>query len=66
MRRLIFSLMPANLIHEFGTGRALDNTRRELEEVAQTMAIVDALAGRLESAPAPAAAAAVVTELAAA
>jgi hypothetical protein len=47
MRRLLLNLMPVNLLHEFGTGRALDNVRREQEEVARTMAIVDALAGRL-------------------
>lgn len=49
MRRLLLSLLPANLLHELGTGRALDNARREYTEVARTMAIVDALAGRLES-----------------
>jgi hypothetical protein len=42
MRRLLLSLM-----HELGTGRALDNARREQEEVARTVAIIDALAGRL-------------------
>ncbi len=47
MRRLLLSLIPVNLMHELGTGRALDNVRREYEEVARTMEIVDALAGRL-------------------
>ena len=42
MRRLLLGLM-----HELGTGRALDNACREREEVARTVAIVDALAGRL-------------------
>ena len=59
MRRLLLSLTPANLLHTFGTGGALDNVRREREEVAATMAIVDALVGRLEeniSAATPAAA----------
>ena len=48
MRRLLLSLTPANLLHTFGTGGALDNARREREEVAATLAIVDALVGRLE------------------
>jgi hypothetical protein len=51
MRRLLLSLLPANLLHELGTGRALDNARREYTEVARTMAIVDALAGRLQPEP---------------
>ena len=42
MRRLLLSLM-----HEMGTGRALDNARRENDEVARTLAAIDALAGRL-------------------
>ena len=50
MLSLLFNLLPANLLHEFGTGRALDNAGRETEEVAHTMAIIDALAGRLERA----------------
>ena len=50
MRRLLLSLMPVNLMHELGTGRALENACRERDEVARTMAIVDALAGRLEPA----------------
>ncbi len=50
MRRLLVSLNPVNLVFELGSGRALDNARREREEVARTMAIVDALAGRLEAA----------------
>jgi hypothetical protein len=45
MRRLLLSLM-----HELGTGRALDNARREHEEVARTLAVIDALAGRLPAA----------------
>lgn len=50
MRRLLLSLMPVNLIHELGTGRALENACSERDEVARTMAIVDALAGRLQPA----------------
>jgi hypothetical protein len=50
MRRLLLSLMPVNLMHELGTGRALENACRERDEVARTMAIIDALAGRLEPA----------------
>ena len=48
MRRLLLSLMHLDLRHEIGTGRALDNARREQEEVARTMAVIDALVGRLE------------------
>jgi len=54
MRRLLLSLMHLDLVHELGhelgTGRALENARREREEVEQTMAIIDALAGRLDPA----------------
>jgi hypothetical protein len=52
MRRFLLSLMHLDLMHEIGTGRAIDNARREHDEVARTMAIIDALAGRLEL-PAP-------------
>ena len=48
MPRLLLALMPANLLHELGTGRALDNARREQEDLARTVAVVDALAGRLQ------------------
>ena len=51
MRRLLLALAPANLLHELGTGRALDNARRERDEVAETMAIIDALAGRVQPGP---------------
>jgi hypothetical protein len=50
MRRLLLSLMPVNLMHELGTGRALENACRDRDEVARTMAMVDALAGRLRPA----------------
>ena len=50
MRRLLLSLMPVNLMHQLGTGRALENAGSERDEVARTMAIVDALAGRLQPA----------------
>jgi hypothetical protein len=49
MRRLLLSLID-ELMHEIGTGRALDNARHEHDEIAQTMASVDALAGRLQPA----------------
>jgi hypothetical protein len=52
MRRFLLSLMQLDLMHEIGTGRAIDNARREHDEVARTMAIIDTLAGRLEL-PAP-------------
>jgi hypothetical protein len=47
MRRLLLSLVHLDLMHEIGTGRALDNARREQEEVARTMAVIDALVVRL-------------------
>ncbi len=50
MPRLLLALMPANLLHEIGTGRALDNARREQDDLARTVAVVDALAGRLQAA----------------
>jgi hypothetical protein len=48
MLRLLLSLSPANLMHQLGTGRALENATRDQEEVARTMAIIDELVGRLE------------------
>ena len=48
MPRLLLALIPANLLHELGTGRALDNARREQDDLARTVAVVDALAGRLQ------------------
>jgi hypothetical protein len=50
MRQLLLTLL-----YELGTGKALDNARREHDEVARTTAIIDALAGRLAPAAAPAA-----------
>ena len=53
MRRLLLSVIDQlmqDLIHEVGTGRALDNARHEHDEIARTMASVDALAGRLQPA----------------
>jgi hypothetical protein len=48
MIRRLLSLSPANLLHQVGTGRALENACRERDELARTMEAVDALAGRLE------------------
>ncbi len=47
MFRLLLSLGPAGLVHRFGTGRALENARRDHVELALTMARIDALAGRI-------------------
>jgi hypothetical protein len=47
MLRLLLSLTPANLVHRFGTGRALDNARRDHIELMLTLAVVDALVGRI-------------------
>ena len=49
MVRLLLALLPANLLYEFGTGRALDNARRDGEELARMRAVVDALSGRVEA-----------------
>jgi len=49
MRRLLLSVID-ELMHEIGTGRALDNARHERDEVARTIAIVDSLVGRLQPA----------------
>jgi hypothetical protein len=51
MLRLLLALSPAHVMHQLGTGRALENATREHEEVARTMAIIDELAGRLEPQP---------------
>ncbi len=42
MRQLL-----VNLVHHLGTGRALENARRECDEVAAAIAAVDALERRL-------------------
>jgi hypothetical protein len=47
MLRLLSRLLPAHVMHELGGGRAIDNARHEHDEVARTVAIVDALVGRL-------------------
>ena len=55
MRRLLLALAltPMHLLHELGTGRALDNARRDRDELAHTIAAVEALAARIASAVAP-------------
>jgi hypothetical protein len=45
--RLLLSLTPANLVHQLGTGRALDNARRDHIELTLTLAEVDAIMGRI-------------------
>ena len=47
MLRLLLSLAPARLVHQLGTGRALDNARRDHIELTLTLAEVDALVGRI-------------------
>jgi hypothetical protein len=47
MLRLLLSLTPANLVHQLGTGRALDNARRDHIERTLTLAEVDAVVGRI-------------------
>jgi hypothetical protein len=62
MLRLLLSLTPANLVHQLGTGRALDNACRDHIELTVTLAVVDALVGRI---PPPADAAVTATRTAA-
>jgi len=50
MPRLLLALTPANLLHQLGTGRALENARGEQEDLARMVAVIDALAGRLQPA----------------
>ena len=50
MLRLLLALTPANLLHQLGTGRALENARGEQEDLARMVAVIDALAGRLQPA----------------
>ena len=50
MLRLLISLTPGNLVHRLGTGRALDNARRDHIELTLTLAEVDALVGRIRPA----------------
>ena len=47
MLRLLLSLTPANLLYHLGTGRALDNARRENTELTLTLAEVDAIIRRI-------------------
>lgn len=47
MLRLLLSLTPANLVHQLGTGRALDNACRDHIELTLTLATVDAIVGRI-------------------
>ena len=50
MLRRLLSFVPADIVYQLGTGRALDNARRDEIELMLTMAAVDALAGRIEAA----------------
>jgi len=45
MRRLL-----RTLVHELGSGRALENARHDHDEVARTLAVIDALVRRIEPA----------------
>jgi hypothetical protein len=56
MLRRLLSRVSANVVYQLGTGRALDNARRDQIELTLTMAAVDALAGRIAPAADPAAA----------
>jgi hypothetical protein len=47
MLRLLLSLTPANLVHHLGTGRALDNARRDHIELTLLLAEVDAVVARI-------------------
>jgi hypothetical protein len=61
MVRLLLRFAPANLVHQLGTGRAIDNARRDHIELTRTLAAVDAVVSRI----APAAAAKVAARAAA-
>ncbi len=47
MLQMLTRLLPGHVLHELGGGRAVDNVRRDREEVERTNAIVDELVGRL-------------------
>jgi len=47
MLRLLLNFTPTRLVHQLGTGRALDNARRDHIELILTLAEVDALVGRI-------------------
>ena len=48
MIRLLARLLPAHVIHDLGSRRALENAALERDEIARTMAIIDELVQRLE------------------
>jgi hypothetical protein len=50
MLQLLSRFLPAHVIHELGGAKAVDNVRRDREEVDRTNAVVDELVGRLKSA----------------
>jgi hypothetical protein len=50
MLQLLSRLLPAHVIHELGGAKAVDNVRRDREEVDRTHAVVDELVGRLRAA----------------
>jgi hypothetical protein len=50
MLQLLSRLLPAHVIHELGGAKAVDNVRRDREEVDRTNAVVDELVGRLGAA----------------
>jgi hypothetical protein len=49
MLQLLSRLLPAHVIHELGGAKAVDNVRRDREEVDRTNAVVNELVGRLRS-----------------
>ncbi len=50
MLQLLCRLLPAHVIHELGGAKAVDNVRRDREEVDRTTAVIDDLVGRLRRA----------------
>jgi hypothetical protein len=49
MLQLLSRLLPAHVIHELGGAKAVDNVRRDREEVDRTNAVVNELVGRLRA-----------------
>jgi hypothetical protein len=49
MLEMLSRWLPAHVIHELGGAKAVDNVRRDREEVDRTNAVVDELVGRLRA-----------------
>ncbi len=47
MLRVLARLLPAHVVHELGSGRALDNARRDRADAEFMLARIDELVGRI-------------------